>query len=92
MSGWVKTSDSSRQVGVVSIALEGYPPQEVASLLDSAFSVQVRAGFQCAPGIHQALGTDGSGGTVRLSLGALNTMDDVSAAIDALAEVAASAP
>ncbi len=34
-------------VGVVSISIEGYDPQEAAALLDSAFGVQVRAGLHC---------------------------------------------
>ncbi len=41
--------DPSRRVGLVSIRLEGYDPQELAATLDAAFGVQVRAGLHCAP-------------------------------------------
>jgi cysteine desulfurase / selenocysteine lyase len=74
-------------VGVVSIALEHYDPQEAAALLDSGFGVQVRAGLHCAPLMHRALGTIEGGGTVRFSVGAFNTADDVDLAVAAVAEM-----
>jgi cysteine desulfurase/selenocysteine lyase len=80
---------SAACVGVVSISIEGYDPQEAAGVLDSAFGVQVRAGLHCSPNVHRAMGTFESGGTVRFSLGAFNTDADVQAAIDAVQEVAA---
>ncbi len=79
---------STSSVGVVSIAIEGYDPQEAAALLDVSFGVQVRAGLHCAPLVHRALGTLEQGGTVRFSLGAFNTNDDVDAAIAAVKEIA----
>jgi cysteine desulfurase family protein len=63
--------------GVVSLNLNGYEPQELAALLDQVASIQVRAGFHCAPRIHDALGTRTRGGTVRISPGALNTEEDL---------------
>jgi cysteine desulfurase family protein len=75
-------------VGVVSIALEHYDPQEAAALLDSGFGVQVRAGLHCAPLMHRAMGTIEGGGTVRFSVGAFNTADDVDLAVAAVAEMA----
>jgi cysteine desulfurase/selenocysteine lyase len=80
---------SAACVGVVSISIEGYDPQEAAGVLDSAFGVQVRAGLHCSPNMHRAMGTLESGGTVRFSLGAFNTQADVQAAIDAVREIAA---
>ena len=60
-------------------------------MLDSAYGIQVRTGFQCAPLTHRALGTDEGGGTVRFSLGPFNTLDQIETTIDAVAELAASA-
>jgi len=78
-----------QRVGVVSITIDGHDPQDFATMLDSAYSIQVRAGLHCAPLMHQALGTAAGGGTVRLSLGAFNTDEDVKAAVEAVGEIAA---
>ncbi len=78
---------STSSVGVVSIAIEGYDPQEAAALLDASFGVQVRAGLHCAPLMHRALGTSESGGTVRFSVGPFNTTSDIDAAITAVSEI-----
>lgn len=84
--------DSSRQVGVVSFHVKGYDPREVVALLDSEYAVQTRAGLQCAPRMHEALGTSRSGGTVRLSTGPFTTSEQIDAALAAVAEIAESAP
>lgn len=76
------------RVPLVSVALEGYDPQEVALVLDAAHRIQVRAGLHCAPLMHQALGTQAGGGTVRISLGAFTTVAEVDAVVSALAEMA----
>ena len=80
--------DVSRRVGVVSLRLNGYSPQELAGLLESAFRVQVRAGLHCAPRMHGAMGTLDQGGTVRFSVSALNTPEQIDDAVDAMQEIA----
>lgn len=75
------------RVGVVSLTLDGYDPQEAAAVLATTFGIQTRAGLHCAPLMHKALGTDSSGGTLRLSVGPFNTTDDVDAAIEALKQM-----
>ncbi len=77
-------------VGVVSLLVAGYDPQEVAGMLDSSFKIQVRSGLHCAPLMHRSLGTLDGGGTVRLSLGPFNTSEHIDAVIAALADIAAS--
>jgi cysteine desulfurase family protein len=84
--------DPQQRVGVVSISAAGYDPQEFAMLLDTAYSIQVRAGLHCAPKMHQALGTIDTGGTVRFSLGPFNTREEIETTIQAVGELAASAP
>lgn len=81
----------SESVGVVSVSIEGYDPQEAATILDSEFGVQVRSGLHCAPRLHRAIHTLERGGTVRFSLGAFNTIEDVDAAITAVASIAGAA-
>jgi selenocysteine lyase/cysteine desulfurase len=75
-------------VGVVSISIEGYDPQEAAVALDANFGVQVRAGLHCAPLIHKEMGTFERGGTVRFSIGAFNTTQQIDAAIAAVGRIA----
>jgi selenocysteine lyase/cysteine desulfurase len=77
------------RVAVVSLSVRGYDPQEMASILDAAYRIQVRSGLHCAPRMHEALGTTQQGGTVRLSLGPFTTEEDVDAAAAAIAELAA---
>ncbi len=79
------------RVGVVSITLAGYDPQELAATLDAAFGVQVRAGLHCAPLMHRALGTSPTGGTVRFSPGPFTTAGEITAAVQAVAAIAAEA-
>ncbi len=76
--------ESARRVGVVSISVAGYDPQEFAVLLDTACGIQVRAGLHCAAWMHQSLGTADRGGTVRFSLGPFTTRGDIDAAAEAV--------
>ena len=80
-----RTAD--RRVGVVSLNLAGYDPQELAALLDANWSIQTRAGIHCAPRMHSALGTSPAG-TLRLSIGHFTTAADIDAAVKAIGEVA----
>jgi cysteine desulfurase/selenocysteine lyase len=57
-------------------------------MLDVTHRLQVRAGLHCAPRMHEALGTLDRGGTVRFSLGAFNTAEDIRLAIQAVGELA----
>jgi len=83
--------DASRQVGVISVTLKGYDPQELAATLDAGYRIQVRSGFHCAPLMHQALGTAAAGGTVRFSVGALNTIEQITDTLTAVREIATAA-
>ena len=76
------------RTSVVSITVEGYDPQELAAMLDSAYRIQCRAGLQCAPRMHEALGTTAGGGTLRFSPGYTTTLEEIDTAITALQEVA----
>jgi selenocysteine lyase/cysteine desulfurase len=40
---------ADNRVGVVSLNIAGYDPQELAALLDAQWSIQTRAGLHCAP-------------------------------------------
>lgn len=80
--------DSSR-TGIVSFQMAGMDPHTVAGVLDSSFGIEVRAGLHCAPRTHARLKTAAEGGTVRVSPGVFNTVDDILQLVAALREIAA---
>jgi cysteine desulfurase family protein len=84
-----KTADN--RTSVVSVTIEGYDPQELAAILDATYHIQCRAGLQCAPRMHEALGTTAHGGTLRFSPGHTTTPAEITRAIAALQEIAVSA-
>ncbi|MBM3999336.1 MAG: aminotransferase class V-fold PLP-dependent enzyme [Planctomycetes bacterium] len=81
--------DADRRVGVVSFRLERIDPQELASLLDSEYAIEVRSGLHCAPRTHDRMGTTRRGGTVRAAVGPFNSESDVDALVRAVAEIGA---
>lgn len=74
--------DAEQRVGVVSLTVEDWTPQDLAAVLDAEFSLEARAGLHCAPRVHQTMGT-AAGGTLRLSLGAFTTDAEVDATLNA---------
>ncbi|MBE7464923.1 MAG: aminotransferase class V-fold PLP-dependent enzyme [Planctomycetes bacterium] len=82
------TRDAKRKAGVLSIAIRERDAAETATILDSAFEICVRPGLHCAPYTHQALGTFAQGGTIRLSPGYFNTLDECDRVVSALQEIA----
>lgn len=81
--------DPRSQAGVVSFTLEGWPPTEVAAILDASFDVAVRPGLHCAPDAHRTLGTFPAG-TVRLSPGPFNTVDEMDQVVGFVERIARS--
>ena len=79
-----------RRVGVVSLAIDGVDPQDVAAILDQTFGIEARAGLHCAPGAHRAIGSFDSGGTVRLSVGPCTTAAEITSAVEAVRQIAVS--
>jgi len=74
---------------VFSFNIEGFnDPAEIGARLDVDYEVACRTGLQCAPLVHETIGT-APDGTVRLSLGPMSTEADVQAAIPAVKELAA---
>jgi cysteine desulfurase family protein len=73
---------------VLSINIKGFESGDVGTLLDVDYNIACRTGLQCAPMVHEVLGTDKIHGTVRLSIGPFNTETDIDAAIEAIGEIA----
>ena len=79
--------DRADQVHVVSFNIEGYDPGEVGAILDQRFDIKARTGLHCAPAAHRILGTYPLG-TVRLSPGYFNTVEEIDTTLQALQRIA----
>ncbi|MBN02425.1 MAG: aminotransferase [Planctomycetaceae bacterium] len=75
-------------VGVLSLNVQSQEPQETAVLLDQIGSIQARAGFHCAPMMHDSLNTRQLGGTLRLSVGPFNTAQQIQTTLQVLQQIA----
>lgn len=82
-----RAKDSLKQASIISLNIEGYEPGEVGAILDQAFDIKVRTGLHCAPAAHKTLGTYPLG-TIRLSPGYFNTVEEIDLALHALEKIA----
>ena len=79
-------------IPVVSLSVDGWDVHDLASVLDDAFGIEVRAGWHCAALVHKGLvhaeqhGASNSG-TLRLSTGASTTVEEVTVALRAFREI-----
>jgi selenocysteine lyase/cysteine desulfurase len=71
---------------VVSFNIRGINPQAVASILDMAYDIAVRAGLHCAALAHRTLQTFPEG-TVRVSPGFFNTEPEIETFLRAIREI-----
>lgn len=78
--------DIEQQTAVVSLNINGQEANEVSFILDQVFDIATRAGLHCAPLAHQTIGTLETG-TVRLSPGYFNTLEEIKTVLDALATI-----
>jgi selenocysteine lyase/cysteine desulfurase len=81
--------DLTKQAPIVSLTIEGYEPGEVGVILDQTFDIKARTGLHCAPAAHRTLGTFPFG-TIRLSPGYFNTVEEIDATLQALDHLARS--
>jgi len=84
-----RTKDVSKQVPIVSFNFDESIPGEGGALLDQAFDIKVRTGLHCAPSAHRTFGTYPLG-TVRLSPGYFNTIEEINFTIEAIDKIAKS--
>ncbi len=75
--------DPEKQTAVVSIQVDGMSPSEVGLRLDRDCSICVRTGLHCAPAAHRTIQSFPQG-TVRISMGMSNSMEDVERTVEAL--------
>jgi cysteine desulfurase family protein len=78
-----------KQAPVISFTIKGYEPGEVGTILDQTFDIKVRTGLHCAPMMHKTIGTFPLG-TIRLSPGYFNTLEEIEMTIKAIERVSRS--
>jgi len=78
--------EASRQTATVSFNIRGMEPSDVGLRLDDEYAILCRVGLHCSPAAHKTLNTF-PGGTVRFGLAALNTAEEVRAAIEAVRQL-----
>ncbi len=82
------TTSLKKRVAVLSITVKNRDSSGVGtSLLDVDHDINVRAGLQCAPLIHEQMGTSPMG-TVRFSPGPFTTKENVLSAVRAVEKIA----
>ncbi|MBM3187495.1 MAG: aminotransferase class V-fold PLP-dependent enzyme [Chloroflexi bacterium] len=79
--------DPMLQTATVSFNIGGMGPSEAGLRLDDEHEVMCRVGLHCSPAAHRTIGTF-PGGTLRFGLSALNTMEEVDAALHAVNSLA----
>lgn len=83
---------SEGSLGCGAINLEWFdnsvPISEAEDRLGSQYNILVRVGLHCAPMAHQTIGTFPDG-TVRLSMGYFNTLEEIDLAVQAIRRIAA---
>ena len=77
----------AEQAGVVSLNVKGFRANEAAAILDTHHDIAVRAGHHCAALIHRHLKDKAHDGTLRVSVGAFTTKEDLDALLDALRDM-----
>ncbi|MGQ9655349.1 MAG: aminotransferase class V-fold PLP-dependent enzyme [Thermodesulfobacteriota bacterium] len=79
-------NDPAARMPVISLNLDGLHPDHLVTLLDQAYGILARSGLHCAPSAHRVFGTFPEG-SVRLSPGPFQTLDDMELVLRALREI-----
>ena len=74
----------NKVIGIVSFSVDGYSSDDVSTILSEEYNILVRSGYHCSPFVHEFIGSLETKGTIRISLGAFNTKEEIDILIDAL--------
>lgn len=69
--------ENNYKLGVISFMIDGYEAHDVGSILNDEYDIAVRTGYHCAPLIHDLIDSKGYGGTIRVSVGYFNTLEEI---------------
>jgi len=78
--------DMDKNSGIISFNFIGVDSTKVSFMLDRIYGIASRSGLHCAPLAHETIGTKATG-TVRLSVGCFNTIEEIDTTIEALREI-----
>lgn len=87
---YLDTNKIDNYTSCVSLNINNIETAELSYMLDSDFGIQNRSGLHCAPLAHKSIGTYPTG-TVRLSIGYFNTLDEIKYTISALNKISKTA-
>lgn len=80
--------DIEKHMGPVAFNIVGFLADEVGKILDSDFNVCVRTGHHCAPYVGEFLDGQAKEGTVRVSVGYFNNLEEIKCFIANIKEIA----
>ena len=80
--------DLSGHIAVLSFNVEGLEAIHTSTMLDVDHNIASRSGLHCAPLVHEQLGTDKIGGSVRFGIGPFNTEEHIRTALGAVRKIA----
>jgi len=86
---YLDSNNINNYTSCVSLNINNIETAELSYILDNDFGIQNRSGLHCAPLAHETIGTYPSG-TVRLSIGYFNTLDEIKYTISALNKISQS--
>ena len=66
--------------------MDGLTPADISYILKDSYGIIVREGLQCAPLIHECIGS-GKEGTVRVSISYATEREELDALIEAVREI-----
>lgn len=81
---------SARHGGALSFTIKNIDPAALGFRLDREYGICCRVGLHCAPEAHATIGTLPEG-TIRLSPGYFNTLEEIDKTLAAIAEIIATA-
>jgi len=84
------TTSLDDRLPVLSFTVDGVDAADVGTMLDVDHDIATRTGLHCAPLIHEHLGT-APRGTVRMSVGPMNTLEHIEAAVSAVGAITSAA-
>ena len=80
--------DLTDHISGLSFNIDGMEALDTGTFLDGEYDIACRTGLHCAPLVHEQLGTDQIGGSVRIGIGPFNTEDHIKTTIEAVREIA----
>lgn len=80
--------ESTQCVANISFNITHLSPSNVGLRLDRDFKILTRVGLHCSPLTHKSMGSFEHGGSVRLSIGAFNTKDEIQYVLESIASIA----